>query len=544
MAKMQKETSQTLLRRFAGDEQGSMTVWGLFVFLVCGILGALAMDVTYLIASRTHLQVAADQAAHAAIYQRYLIDDEDGVEASEVADVKTLAADLARATLPTGRYGIALEEADINFGTYDFASGTFTIDETSASAARARSYFTTANGNPAISFLFRLIGRDTFDVSAEAIFVAYGKVCLNEGYVANNRVDLQSNNDFGENFCIHSNSHVEVNQNNTYGMGSIVSMPDIEDLTIPGGITYVTDDAGNVVLGEDGLPLIDDSNFDKNEGLIEALTPAYIDLRILDRVENMIYRYQNPDAAPSSYPHPLVVNDTEGWPSYIDTLNFVDPLNFNATSITTEEILARGTVEAIPTLDADGLPVFDIETGEQLFDQVGSDGKGRVYYITCQNGNGGGNNGNDNGNANDNGNDPTLTIDASTTPISDMIIISPCEIKFANGSAVENARIVSTSTSDDSISGTNGMLVGRSGSCDHGAQLLTMGGIRFPADLELAGSQMIALGNVQFAAGANGVKGASIIAGGEIDATSNGDMEICGNGMSNNVKITYFRMAL
>ena len=516
------------LGRFAGDETGSMTVWGLFVWFVSGILGALALDVTHLMAARTHLQVAADQAAHAAIYQRYLIDDSDGVQDSEMESIKTMAADLARTTLPTGRYGIALEEADINFGYYNAATQVFTVDETSEDAVRARAYFTNANNNPTVSFLFRLVGRDNFDVSAESVFIAYGKNCMTDGYVAEGRVDIQSNNDFGEDFCVHSNTAVEVNQNNTYGRGSIVSMPDIDDLGIPGGITY----------NDDGT--INEDNFDRNEGLLEALNPGYIDLRILNRVENMIYKYQNPDAADSSYPHPLVVHDTEGWPSYIDTDNFVDPLRFNATSITTEEILQMGTQEQILATEIIAgveVPVLN-ELGEQIVEQAGSDGTGRVYYITCQNGNGN----NDN---NGNGNNATLTIDASNTPISNMIIISPCEIKFSNGSAVENARIVSTSTSDDSISGTNGMLVGRSGTCNNGAQLLTLGGIRFPADLELAGSQMIALGDIQFAAGANGAQGASVIAGGEIDATSNGDMEICGSGtMANNVVIRHFRMAL
>lgn len=481
MSRIDRIAVMTSARRFRDDDSGSMTIWGLFVFFVCGILGALALDMTHLVAARTHLQVAADQAAHTALYQRFMMDE----DTQTLDEVKADAISIVQATLPTGRYGISIAPDDIEFGIYNTQTGVWTADPTSKQAARAITSLRTSKGNAVTSFLFRLIGRDEFDVAAQAIYVSFGKACLREGYVADGIVDIQSNNDFVKGFCIHSNTHVSVNQRNTYEPGTIVSMPNIGDLDIPGGAD-------------------DEKSYKLNEGLLEALTPGYIDLRVIARVENLIYRYQNPDAVASDYPHPLVVNDTEGWPAYVSDTSLV---TMQAKSITTEEILAAGAVPADP------------ENGI-----AGSDGTGRVYRINCQ-----GNSG--------------LTIDATTTPLNNVIIISPCEISFKNGSAVESARVITTATSADSISATNGMLLGRPGSCDHGAQLLTAGGIRFPAGLEVHGSQMIAKGDIQFAAGANGLTGASFIAGGEIDGTSNGDMGLCGMGMADNIEVSYFRLA-
>ena len=52
------------------DEDGSTTILSLFLFLIALILGGLAIDFNKVISERTQLQVAADSAAHAALYTR------------------------------------------------------------------------------------------------------------------------------------------------------------------------------------------------------------------------------------------------------------------------------------------------------------------------------------------------------------------------------------------------------------------------------------------------------------------------------------------
>ena len=137
-----------------------------------------------------------------------------------------------------------------------------------------------------------------------------------------------------------------------------------------------------------------------------------------------------------------------------------------------------------------------------------------------------------------------MTIDASET-LREVVIISPCEIKFTAGSSIEDARIISKNTSSDSMNAPAGLRVGRNDTCDPdgGAQLITNGGMRFPADLQLYGAQLMAKGDISFAANASGVQGASLIAGGEISGTSNMNMGLCLDGMEDNIEIAYFRLA-
>lgn len=502
----------SLASRFCRDEQGSMTVWGLFIWFVSGILGAFALDVTHLMSSRTHLQVAADQAAHAAIYQRYLMDE----DTETVNDVKDEALALVRRTLPSGRYGITMDRDDIQFGTYNTSTRVFTADSSSMQAVRAVARFSDDRNNAAVTFLFRLLGRDGFDIAAEAVFIAEPKHCLNQGFIANGIVDIRSNNEFSNQFCIHSNEHVSVNQNNTYDPGTIVSMPDKNLLDLP-GIEY----------NEDGTIKEDSDAWDRNTGLYDALRNHSIDIdRVINRMENMMHAYLGDESPWREMPHPDIEFDTPmGYPDYIlDYASYRDPIVMsNVQSITTEEILSKGITGAVTETVTEIVDGVEVQT-EVETEPANTTGTGRIYYIDCK-----GNSG--------------LTIDASTMPLNDVIIMTPCEINFSKNSQVHRARIVTTSTSADSISTPSGLVLGGPTACqDGGAQLFTMGGIRIPSGLEVNGSQMMAQGDIQFAANSNGLTGASFMANGTISGTSNGRMSLCNAWIPDIFEIAYFRM--
>jgi hypothetical protein len=377
-------------------------------------------------------------------------------------EAKTEALSIASATLPSERFGHVIGAQDIEFGYFDVDTGSFVAEQDQTGAVRVRTRFAEANGNALKSHLMKLVGMDQFSIITEAVYTTYMPGCLQEGFVAEGIVDIQSNNAFGNGFCIHSNTHVSLNSNNTFEAGTIVSMPDLDNLDLPR------------------------SGFESNDGLRAALRSTGMNIRVLSRVENMIALYEDPRAD--------VPKDTEGLPSYISTTTVV---HTRTRAITTEEIYA---------LD-------------------GGNGRGRVHVIACNGGSG-------------------LTIDASE-PLQDVVIISPCEIKFSSGSAIENSRVISKATSSDSISSPSGLRVGRNDRCADGGgtQLITMGGMRFPADLHIFGSQLIAMGDITFAANADGVQGASFIAGGEISGTSNMNMSLCNSGMDDNVEIPYFRLA-
>jgi hypothetical protein len=136
-----------------------------------------------------------------------------------------------------------------------------------------------------------------------------------------------------------------------------------------------------------------------------------------------------------------------------------------------------------------------------------------------------------------------LTIQGAS--ISNVVIVTACQVTLANNLQVRDAIIATTSTSSKSISSSSGLVVGIDDSCAEGggSQLLTLGSMNFAADLHIYGSQLLAAGDIEFAANADGVEGASMIAGGTLSGTSNMTMGFCGTGMESNFEAEYFRLA-
>ena len=446
---------------FIKNEDGNASVMGLFGIIAMAAIGSFALDFTNVVASRTHLQVAADQTAHAALYNRHMMDEESA---------KLAALAIAEATLPASRYGQTITLENIEFGRLDMETGNFLVERDSSSAVRVRTSFREEDGNAVPSYLMKILGIDEFNIETSAIYTSYSPGCLNEGFIAEGIVDIQSNNAFGSGFCLHSNTHVSLNSNNTFAPGTVVSMPNLDDLDLP------------------------KSGFKTNDGLAAALRSASINIRILSRIDNIIYKHNNPLAFDESYPDPSIAQDTPDIPDYIVN--------------TTPVVSRQRTV-----------------TPAQIYALDGGTGQGRIHRMDCQG--------------------PRLTIDASAQPLINVVIISPCEIKFASGSAIENVRIMTTSTAVDSINAPSGLRIGRNDNCatGGGAQLITVGGMKFASGLEIYGSQLMAKRDITFSANANGVQGASLIAGGEISGTSNMNMGLCMSGMDDSLRISYFRLA-
>jgi hypothetical protein len=151
---------------------------------------------------------------------------------------------------------------------------------------------------------------------------------------------------------------------------------------------------------------------------------------------------------------------------------------------------------------------------------------GRIHYLACSSGN-------------------TANFNLGGVTLSEIVLITNCKITFGNGTVLEDSIIATTSTSDESFKGPNGIQIGASDSCaaGGGATLITKGGMKFASGLQLHGGRLIALGDISFAANADGINGASIIAGGEIDGSSNTTMNFCGSGMEANYEAMYFRLA-
>ncbi|MEX5726872.1 hypothetical protein Ga0609869_000225 [Rhodovulum iodosum] len=249
--------------RFVRDEEGGMLAYGLTALLGMLIFGGLAVDVGNAYAVRTHLAIAADSAAHAAIYTREL-------QSEDVA--KQRALEVFEVALPPEQYGTILTVDDIEFGTWDEATRVFTPSPYSKQAVRVLAERSSQRNNSVGTFLLGLAGLDSWDVRRDSIFQTYMPTCLREGFVAEEIVDVQSNNAYTNGFCIHSNTHVEVNQSNYFAENTIVSMPDRSDLVLP------------------------ESGFESNDGLAEALRDGAYRLRILDRLAEIMEGLDDPSS--------------------------------------------------------------------------------------------------------------------------------------------------------------------------------------------------------------------------------------------------------
>ena len=186
-------------------------------------------------------------------------------------------------------------------------------------------------------------------------------------------------------------------------------------------------------------------------------------------------------------------------------------------------------IQALKTFDAEWLPdyinttsVLNLPRSAKPSDFVA----GRVHVISCSGG-------------------QKINF-ASNILFQDMILVTNCQIHFAADAQLIHAVIATTHTGANSINSAAKMTIGRDDGCadDGGAQILSLGSVDFSAGLEMFGGQIVAVQDIQFSANANGIEGASIIAGGTVSGTSNMIMGFCGNGMERNFSVDYFRLAI
>lgn len=426
------------IRRFLRRDEAAISVLGLFFFASSVLLASYAIDVSNVEAQRTLMQATADSAAHDALVTREFNSRDDSI---------TAAVNRANAMMPEATYGIALRPEDVVFGTWDTKTRTFTADNTSRKAVQVKLRRTAAGGNAVKTYLMRLVGVPTLDVVMTSTFATYQPQCLREGFVAEGVVDVQSNNNYFNGFCIHSNTYVSLNSNNYFEPGTVVSMPDLSLLELP------------------------KSGYDTNIGLTEALRQGSINIKVLRRIQKIINDVSNPN---SPY-----------YPTFL-----TDP---------TPRTITKGTITA-----ADLVP-------------------GHIYNWSCNTGNGG-------------------TIDNGAV-VTGVVIIANCPVKLGNGSAMEDAVLLTTDTSAKSINSPNGFRLGRNDNCapGGGARIVSLGGMDFAAALEMYGSQLLGMGDIVFAAQANGIQGASMISNGVISGTSNMSMSYC-NGNVDEFTAAYFHM--
>lgn len=442
------------LSRFARRTEGAMTELGLFFTATMIGVGGLGVDLANSMMVKTRLQIAADAAAHAALVA---LD-----ETKSQATAKQVALNVAHSILPVSKYGDTIRESDIAFGSWDPVTREFKNGD-GEMAVLVNTQRLQERSNGVATYFLTFVGLYNIDVRTVSIFETYYPTCFLEGFVAKNRVDVQSNNTYGNGFCIHSNDHVEINNGNTFMEGVIVSMPDKNDLVIPSG------------------------GMESNPGLDDALRSGSYIFRVLDKLDEIQTYIDDPNSE-------FFRSD------YVD----INPV----TNLPPERI----------TLD---LKAMKSKLDETQWTE------GAVHELWCT------------------GKSQKVTLPAGTL-IKKGVLLTDCPVVFGSNSGIEDVIIVNTNTDEDAFSGAAGATIGRDDNCapGGGAQLITLGGMRFPSNLQVYGGQLIAEKTISFAARPDGIEGVSIVSGDQIDGTSLINVGFCGGlGMDNNFMAAYFRLA-
>ena len=462
------------LASFVASEDGGMTAGGLIFTTIILAVGGLAVDVSNAITQRTHLQLTADATAHAALYVR------NATLTATAEEAKASALALGQTNMPPGVYGNVLTTEDIEFGVWDRDTRTFTPDETSRTAVRVWTHRTAADDNEVTTYLLKFAGFEAFDVRTASVFETYVPDCLPEGFVAEELVDIQSNNSYYNGFCIHSNDVVSLNSNNYFQQGTVVSMPDSTRLDTPA------------------------SGYETNEGLREALRYGAMQIRLINALRQV----------PST---PYASGIAAMW-NYIQLATRDGQLDYLTASPRNITIVNGRPAPSSASADS-------VEAGRNLLDRNDALAlrPNAVNYVFCSS------------------SSMQLQIDQ---PITNVVVITNCQISFRSGGVVENALMATLHTSASAITGASDTRIGVIDDCapGGGAQLVALGGMNFAAGISINGGQLIALREIAFAANAEGLRGTSIISGDTVSGTSNMSMGLCGSGMEDNLSLDYFRM--
>lgn len=261
MSRLRLFLDPTLLPRGARRvfaERDGLIVWWAFWMVAFLALGGLAIDTSKAWRMKAMMQATADAATHAGSIAMWR--GEDGAEA-----VKRFV----ELNMPESAVGDILTDADITYGKWNEETKRVeTVDSVDdADAISISLHRTNARGNPERTTMLRILGFDfwNIEVASTARFFDSIDECLRNGLVAREVIDLQSNNFFTGNICVHSQEYVSVNNGNRWDEGVSVSMPDPSRLDTPNSDPSVS-----------------------NPGLMEALREGRKDPKIVDDLPAII----------------------------------------------------------------------------------------------------------------------------------------------------------------------------------------------------------------------------------------------------------------
>lgn len=266
--------------QFLRDERGGYTAWSLCWFMIYCALGGLAVDVTDAYRNQAVLQSTADSAALAAAMT---LPDQDQAVAAAVAN--------SGDNMGASANGIVLKPSDITFGTWDAGTRRFATGGIAPNAVRVVTRRSAENANPVSMNLLRIAAlfgvTPEWNIVTDAIALRYVPACINDGFIALNRVDINSGNTLRNRICLHGQrAGVDLQNHNSFEPGVKVGMADLDMLP----------DRGNL--------------FDMNPGLAAALVEGDLYPRDVDFVGFIIEGLRKLD--PNHIPDFMYRTDANG----------------------------------------------------------------------------------------------------------------------------------------------------------------------------------------------------------------------------------------
>ena len=141
---------------FRSDCRGAVYIWTAFGIIGMLGFGGLAIDMSYFYISRNQLQTSADAAALAG--------------ALRMSDVQAMRTEAKKyAEMNAAGDSQILANNDIQRGTWNFQTKTFTPGGANANAVKVTTRRSQANGNPAGTFLASVLGFHNVNISTSAV---------------------------------------------------------------------------------------------------------------------------------------------------------------------------------------------------------------------------------------------------------------------------------------------------------------------------------------------------------------------------------------
>ncbi|MGI1661589.1 TadE/TadG family type IV pilus assembly protein [Palleronia sp. KMU-117] len=454
--------------RFAHDEDGAGTVFGLFLFMVFVILGGVALDSSNAWRNSTHLNASADSAAHAGAVAL--------ANGGDLDDVRAMAQAAAVTNMPQQRYGTVVGNAVNNIQLMHFDTATRELSSTGTLNAVVVDLGQTAtNANAVRTYFLRLMGVNSWDVTGRSIAVYDASAeCNNtDGIYAEDEVSLSSQNSVGSGFCVHSQHAVWLPQQNSFGPGSMVSMPNLADCK-----SKCTQSANPGI----------------NPMAINMILPDF-----RDYIENTYDAFNASSSALKS-----AWFSQKGLTGINWTLN-IKPLK-DAGVVPKNKSLDIGSVVTMTWDQFHAMPALP---------------RGLVYNIDCPN--------------NGNSSKTRLTFNATTGVMDDSALLTDCSIRFDDGAMVLGSLVVTIREQSTATvtSGSKVTVADPTKQCNNADRttVMALGKVSAPAEFVMSNVTLVSDDDVDIAsATSSGVvsRGLSIYATGKVSLSSQHTLEVCG----------------